>query len=304
MEPKFTYTIFRKRLKEFENHQRIERNLMERTIKDYSAELEKFAKFCSEHYIENPANVKTDSIRKYLEPSSRLEAASIAKKIAILRSFFKFLLRSGHIKRDPMLPIPSPKRHRSLPEYLIESEMRRLLEAVSTAPARFWGQRERDTAMVCTLAYAGLRRSELLNLNWEDINPEGKLIRVRNGKGGEDRVVPIHISLAEAIAEYKQHLEQRYGQATGAFLKGKQGKRLSEKVFRDVFKKHVQRVGFEKRVTPHTLRHAFASLLLEIGVDIAHIKELLGHKDISTTQIYLHATAKGLNDAIQRLPEF
>jgi site-specific recombinase XerD len=165
----------------------------------------------------------------------------------------------------------------------------------------FPGRRERDRLLLALLAYGGLRRSELLGLDWDDVDLERRLIRVRRAKGGRQRVVPIHPALVALFVDY---LATRLPLTERALFTGVHGKRLSETIMAMTFRRYAAAAGVtaRKRVTPHTLRHVFASELLSAGANLRQIQELLGHKHLDSTQRYTRVTAHQLRGAIKRLP--
>jgi site-specific recombinase XerD len=162
------------------------------------------------------------------------------------------------------------------------------------------GKRERDRLLLALFAYAGLRRSELLGLDWDDVDLQRRLLRVRVAKGGRQRVVPIHPALVPLIVDY---LSTRCGDPEPALFVGVQGKRLSPTILAQTFLRYARAAGVtdRKRVTPHTLRHVFASELLSAGANLRQIQDLLGHKHLDSTQRYTRVTAYELRGAIKRL---
>ena len=163
------------------------------------------------------------------------------------------------------------------------------------------GKRERDRLLLALFAYAGVRRSELLGLDWEDVDFERRLLRVRRAKGGRARVVPIDPAL---VALFVEHLAARDGIAQGPLFLGVRGRRLSQTIMTQTFLRYARAAGVtgRKRVTPHTLRHVFASELLHAGANLRQIQELLGHKHLDSTQRYTRVTAHELRGAVKRLP--
>src|SRR5204863_6530510 len=186
------------------------------------------------------------------------------------------------------LVLRTPKRREALPDVLDRRELARLLRVVERAEVwerNFAGRRERDRLMLALFAFAGLRRSELLGLDWDDVDLSRRLLRVRKAKGGRQRTVPIHPALVPLIVAY---YEVRQPLIEQALFVGVQGGRLQVTQFSQVFRHYVEAagVGERKRVTPHTLRHVFASELLHAGANLRQIQELLGHKHLDSTQRY------------------
>jgi integrase/recombinase XerD len=207
------------------------------------------------------------------------------------------LLAEGVVKGDPSERLETPKRWRELPDVLTPDEVDRIIGAVSLDEDLAF----RDRAMF-ELAYgAGLRVSEWIGMNVKDVQLEDLVIRVF-GKGGKERVVPIGRKAAGAVAIYLRELRPKLEKGAGAgklFLNAR-GKPLSRMGVWKILQKHVGRAGIQKRVTPHTLRHSFATHLLEGGADLAAVQEMLGHADISTTQIYTHVEREYLREVHRR----
>lgn len=202
------------------------------------------------------------------------------------------------------MPLGTPKKRETLPDTLTMGELERLL----AQPGRddvwerhFPGKPERDRLLLALMAYAGLRRSELLGLEWGDFDLSRRLLRVRKAKGGRQRTIPIHPALAPLFAEY---YATRVPLAEQAVFVGVQGNRLHYTQLGQAFRHYVGAAGVNerKRVTPHTLRHVFASELLRAGANLRQIQELLGHKHLDSTQRYTRVNAHELRGAIKRLP--
>jgi integrase/recombinase XerD len=214
-----------------------------------------------------------------------LAPASIRRNVSSLRTYFKFLIGEGHIARDPSERLESPKRWRSLPEVLTVAEIDRLLAApLLDDPLVF-----RDRAML-ELAYgAGLRVSEWISIGLRDLMFDDGLVRVF-GKGSKERLVPIGRRAIGALATYVRELRPRLeqGEGKGVLFLNARGEPLTRMGAWKILRKYVERAGIEKHVSPHTLRHSFATHLLEGGADLRAVQEMLGHADISTTQIYTH----------------
>jgi len=214
-----------------------------------------------------------------------LAPASIRRNISSIRTYFKFLLAEGLVVRDPSERLETPKRWRSLPDVLSIDEVNRLLAAPSLDDPLVF----RDRAML-ELAYgAGLRVSEWITLGVRDLILEEKLVRVF-GKGSKERLVPIGRSAIGAVATYLRELRPRLekGQGKGILFLNARGEPLTRMGAWKILRRYVDRAGITKSVSPHTLRHSFATHLLEGGADLRAVQEMLGHADISTTQIYTH----------------
>jgi integrase/recombinase XerC len=255
--------------------------------------------------IEELAEVKVTHLRAFLadEQNRRPAASSQARTTAALKLFFCFLVEEERLRRDPALPLRTPKKREALPDVLTMGELERLLAVTGRAEVwerHFDGKPERDRLLLALLAYAGLRRSELLGLDWDDVDLSRRLLRVRKAKGGRQRTIPIHPALLPLIVAY---YEVRQPLVERALFVGVQGGRLHETQLSQVFRHYVEASGVNerKRVTPHTLRHVFASELLHAGANLRQIQELLGHKHLDSTQRYTRVNAHELRGAIKRL---
>jgi integrase/recombinase XerC len=240
--------------------------------------------------------------RPWLRRSSS-SAGFQARTVAALKCFFRFLLENEQIDRDPTLVLRTPKKREALPDVLDRRELARLLGATDRDDVwarKHDGKRERDTLLLALFAYAGLRRSELLGLDWSDVDLERRLLKVRRAKGGRQRVLPIHPTLEPLFVDY---LRVRAHDPEPALFVGVQGRRLSQTILTQTFLRYARAAGVteRKRVTPHTLRHVFASELLRAGANLRQIQELLGHKHLDSTQRYTRVTAHELRGAVKRL---
>jgi integrase/recombinase XerD len=214
-----------------------------------------------------------------------LAPASIRRNVSAVRSYFKFLLGEGHVVRDPSERLETPKRWRTLPEVLGVEEVEKLLAAPSLdEPLAF-----RDRAMLEVAYGAGLRVSEWISLGVRDVMLQDHLVRVF-GKGAKQRLVPIGRKAIGAIAIYLRELRPSLekGEGKGILFLNSRGQPLSRMGAWKILRKYVDQAGIKKPVSPHTLRHSFATHLLEGGADLRAVQEMLGHVDISTTQIYTH----------------
>ena len=274
-------------LEPFNDYLLLEQGASPRTDEAYSRDLARFVAYVVGRGASSPPDVTAKMLREYLYhlKDLGLAPASIRRNVSALRTYFKFLLGEGHVARDPSERLESPKRGRTLPEVLTIQEIERLLAApVLDDPLVF-----RDRAML-ELAYgAGLRVSEWISIGTRDLMLDEALVRVF-GKGSKERLVPIGRRAIAALATYIRELRPRLEQGGGKgvlFLNGK-GEPLTRMGAWKILRKYVDRAGIEKHVSPHTLRHSFATHLLEGGADLRAVQEMLGHADISTTQIYTH----------------
>jgi integrase/recombinase XerC len=285
---------------------RTERRLAPLTCQAYERDVRACLRFLEANGVRDLEAVRTPDLRRFLadETTRRPSPASQARAVAALKCFFRFCVENEYLERDPAAVLRTPKKRETLPDVLDRAELGRLL----AVPDRddVWerchaGKRERDRLLLALFAFAGLRRSELLGLDWDDVDLRGRLIRVRQAKGGRQRVVPIHPALVPLFVDY---LATRMPLSEPALFVGVQGRRLSQTILSQTFLRYARAAGVtkRKRVTPHTLRHVFASELLNAGANLRQIQELLGHKHLDSTQRYTRVTAHQLRGAIKRLP--
>ena len=295
----------RRELAEFLDYCRLERRLAPLTCSAYERDVGACLDFLAREGVEALAQVQPADLRRFLtaESTRRPAASSQARTVAALKSFFRFLVENEELERDPAHVLRTPRKRDVLPDVLDRRELARLLAA--TDQRGVWerqhrGKRERDRLLLALFAYAGLRRGELLGLDWDDVDLERRLLRVRRAKGGRQRVVPIHPALVPLFVNY---LAVRGPDTERALFVGVQGRRLSPTIMTQTFLRYARAAGVteRKRVTPHTLRHVFASELLHAGANLRQIQELLGHKHLDSTQRYTRVTAHELRGAIKRL---
>ena len=284
----------------FEDYLRFERGLATTTTAAYSSDLAQLVQFLEEQRTASPGDVKSTDLRQFIYglKAAGLAPSSIRRKISSLRSYFGFLLAEAIIESDPSELLEGPKSGRALPTVLSPEEVEALLDAPNGEDPLA----SRDRAMLELMYAAGLRISELIALRTRDLDMKERLIRVR-GKGSKERIIPFGGKAAEAITVYLE--TARSGLAKdrthdGALFLGRRGRRLSRMGAWKIIRRNVDRAGIRKRVTPHTIRHTFATHLLQGGADIAAVQEMLGHVDISTTQIYTHLDRSYLSKVHRR----
>ena len=271
----------------FDDFIALEQGASVQTSKAYKLDIARFVTYARVKGAASPTDIGAKSLREYVYhlKDLGLAPASIRRNVSAVRSYFKFLLGEGHVVRDPSERLETPKRWRTLPEVLGVEEIEKLLAAPSLdEPLAF-----RDRAML-ELAYgAGLRVSEWISLGVRDVMLQDHLVRVF-GKGAKERLVPIGRRAIGAIAIYLRELRPTLekGEGKGALFLNSRGRPLSRMGAWKILRKYVDQAGITKPVSPHTLRHSFATHLLEGGADLRAVQEMLGHVDISTTQIYTH----------------
>ncbi len=265
----------------------LEQGAAQNTREAYARDIARLVEYASAKGIRSPAELTSRLLRDYVYhlKDLGLSPASIRRNVSSTRTYFRYLLADGHVVRDPTERLETPKRWRTLPEVLTVSEVEKLL-AAPTLEERFVF---RDRAML-ELAYgAGLRVSEWIGMGVRDVLMDDHLVRVF-GKGSKERLVPIGRTAIGAVAIYLRELRPKleHGEGKGVLFLNTRGRPLSRMGAWLILRKYVERAGIKKHVSPHTLRHSFATHLLEGGADLRAVQEMLGHVDISTTQIYTH----------------
>jgi integrase/recombinase XerC len=315
-------------VQEFINYLQFEKHFSGHTAKCYGADLEQFSQFITgkldgsaashadsyqpsfEGYSGTATAVATevdlsktmlaidvDTVRRYMAylNEHNYSKSTSARKLATLRSFYKFLVKRGHLKSNPVMAVRTPKQEKKLPKFLEYEQVQRLLNTPETGT---W-LGARDRAILETLYSTGLRVSELVALNMDDVDFLGEVVHVR-GKGKKERIAPIGSSALQSIQHYIEFRNRRAA-GNGNFdtkilFVNKHGKRLSTRSVRRKMDKYLIAAGLDPAISPHTLRHSFATHMLNNGADLRSVQELLGHQSLSTTQIYTHLTTKKLKE--------
>ncbi len=278
---------------QFINYLRIERGLADNTVRAYSRDLVKFFQFLENRKL-TPLKVSPDRISEYATVLGKmLSSNSVARNVSAVRMFFRFLVSEGKIRSNPTRLLETPRLKRRLPDVLSQAEMELLL----SQPDGSQSVGLRDRAMLEILYATGLRVSELIGLKVLDINLEAGFVRTI-GKGSKERIVPIGEKAIYAVKEYL--LNARPQLITGVnspylFLNFR-GRPMTRQGFWKIIKKYGSQALIKKKLTPHSIRHSFASHLLEAGADLRSVQVMLGHADIATTQIYTHVTRKRLKE--------
>lgn len=269
-----------------------EKNASDHTVKNYLIDLREFTGALEKKPISNITYLDIRSFLAVLKNRS-YSKSTIARKLACLRSFFKYLVREQVLQTNPAATIATPKREKRLPRFLEPTEITNLLEA----PSKNTWEEKRDRAILETLYSSGLRVSELVGLNHDDVDFFSGLVRVR-GKGKKERIVPVGNIAAKAIQEYMAMKAPRENDGSGkrALYVNRSGGRLTDRSVRRMILKYARRIALRKEVSPHMLRHSFATHMLDRGADLRSVQELLGHENLSTTQIYTHVTTKRLKE--------
>ncbi|RLE14360.1 site-specific tyrosine recombinase XerD [Candidatus Aerophobetes bacterium] len=270
----------------FLDYLRIERGLSPNTILSYRVDLEQFKKWLGSDMLSISSSV-VGKYASFLKDTRRLSTSSVSRKLSAIRMFYRFLQAEGAATENPAQAVVSPRRGRKIPSYLSLREVERLLDVPdTTSPAGL-----RDKAILECLYATGLRISELVSLNRRDLNLASGWLKVQ-GKGSRERMVPLG---KEAIKWLNRYLREREGvRKDSPLFCNRYGERISRQSCWKMIKKYARIAGINKVISPHTLRHSFATHLLSRDADLRSVQELLGHVSISTTQIYTHITQERL----------
>jgi integrase/recombinase XerC len=283
-------------IEKFINYLRIERNASSHTITNYSIDLRDFSVFLGEEKVEDLDHL---ALRRFLANlrARNLSKRTIARKLSALRSFFKFLYREGHIKANPITAVSTPKLDKYLPTFLDVDKVIKLL----TSPDEGTLDGLRDKAILETLYSTGIRVSELVRLDSDDIDFIGGVVKVF-GKGAKERMVPIGETALSAVRKYldKRGPLRSEGKDRDAVFVNKFGTRLTDRSIRRMLDKYIRKCSIQEKISPHSLRHSFATHLLDRGADLRSVQELLGHVNLSTTQIYTHVTTERLKSVYDK----
>jgi len=282
---------------QFINYSRLERGLADNTIQAYGRDLTRLGRFLEQENL-SPLTVSRDQIIAYMSSlMGSLSARSVARTISSARSFFRFLTVEGHIQENPARLLEIPRLSRKLPDILSTAEVDRLLSQPDpSTPAG-----NRDRAMLELLYATGLRVSELIGLKVLNVNLESGFLRTV-GKGSKERLVPIGGKAIDAVRAYVSDDRPRMvrGPNLPNLFLNFRGRPLTRQGFWKIIKQYGKAAGITKEIAPHTIRHSFASHLLEGGADLRAVQVMLGHEDISTTQIYTHVTRDKLREVHEK----
>lgn len=284
----------------FLRYLQVERNASELTIKSYREDLTTLLEFLAgdSGEVPRPSQITPLVLRQYVGALHEADyaASTVARHLASLRSFFRFAQREGLAEQNPAKPLRNPRPGRKLPHFLTTEEISTLLEA----PSRETPLGLRDRAMLETTYSAGLRVSELVATNDEDLDLPAGLVRIR-GKGRRERLAPLGSHAVRALENWLRyrHAARDEEVPRPTFL-NRFGKRLTTRSVARMLEKYLKQTSLDTRTSPHTLRHSFATHLLDAGADIRSVQELLGHKSLVTTQIYTHVSTAGLREAYEK----
>jgi integrase/recombinase XerD len=270
----------------------MERGLSDNTLSAYRSDLYKFSLWLQQQQIEL-IKVEASEVLAYLALPENKSARTVARRLSSLRRLYEYLLREDQIKQNPVSNIDAPRLGRSLPKTLTESEVEVLLEAPDTEDVLGM----RDKCMLELLYATGLRVSELVGLTLQQVNLRQGVVRV-TGKGNKERLVPLGEEATQWIEQYLSYARNEIlnNSKSDALFPSKRGKAMTRQTFWHLIKRYTIIAGINKTLSPHVLRHAFATHLVNHGADLRVVQMLLGHSDISTTQIYTHVARERLKD--------
>jgi integrase/recombinase XerD len=286
-------------LRDFIYYLSVEKGLAKNTLESYSRDLRAFSNFLVKRDVRAFQDTVRSDITGYLN-SLHLQGkatATLTRNLASIRSLFHYLFQEKRIVEDPTLELQSPKLEKKLPRVLTLQEVDLLLEQ----PDSLQVTGVRDKAMLEVIYATGVRVSELMSLNSEDVNLDAGFLRC-TGKGSKERIIPLGSMAVRNVEQYLAQSRPKLVRHNGesAMFVNQHGKRLTRQGFWKILKKYSRQAGIRKEITPHTLRHSFATHLLENGADLRSVQEMLGHADISTTQIYTQVTKHKLRDVYEK----
>lgn len=282
-------------IKEFVTHMTVERGLAKNTLLAYTRDLDKYAAFMASHGVQGPEGVTRDKIVAFMMDLKKhgISPVSICRNLAAVKMFHRFLVRENLSKEDPTALVETPKLWKRVPEVMSQKETLGMLERAEGVKKGV--QSKRDYAILELFYAAGLRVSELVDLKASSVNYQEGFVRAV-GKGSKERIIPVGKKALDALKVYYEKTRPKLmkGKETDALFVSKLGKKISRVSVWHIIKEHARLSGIKKNIKPHTLRHTFATHLLEHGADLRSVQEMLGHADISTTQIYTHVDKERL----------
>jgi integrase/recombinase XerC len=286
----------RKHIFDFLTYLRNERNVSSHTLRGYLSDLEQLSTFLGDKEL---SAVDHQTLRRFIAHlmQGEVKKSSIARKLSAIRSFFRYLNREGILTNNPARLVATPRREKRLPAVLTADDALRLMESPNSKKPKDHTMVLRDRAVLETLYSTGIRASELIGINQEDIDHHSSLIRIR-GKGRRERIVPIGNKAQAAIDAYL-NCSSRIAETTAVFI-GPSGKRLTARTVQRILENHRKKLGLRQKASPHTLRHSYATHMLESGADLRAIQELLGHASLSTTQRYTHVNLDSLMEVYDK----
>jgi len=286
-------------LSRYMTYLRIERNASPYTLANYRLELEKFLLYLLRNNVEEISDVTVSRIREYIyhiKEARNLSNVSLYSKIAIIKSFFNFLQSDGIISENPATIIKLPRKEKPIPKVVSEVDFKRLIACIKFSPNRCKKHYIRDMLIFNILYYCGLRKGELLALDWDDIDLGKDMLTVRSSKNKTGRIIPIHPKVKGLLDTY---LTQRLPIENRALFIGEKGNRMCKAYFTNMMNTYLKISGLkEKGYTAHSLRHSFATRLIENNVNLFLVQRLLGHKSLDATKVYVHFNRESYREAI------
>ncbi len=281
-------------IRDFINYLNVERGLAKNTLLAYERDLQGYVAYLADtHGIRTPEGIGREKITAYMqfEKKQDLTTSSICRCLAAIRMFHRFLVREGIVKDDPTDLIDTPRAWKLIPDVLSGSEVSSLINGANDRDK----QSVRDKAIMELFYASGLRVSELVDLTVDRVSFDAGVVRCI-GKGSKERLVPVGKKSLEALEKYMAHVRPKVlrGRPCDALFVSRLGKKMTRQSVWKLIKFYAEKLGIKKEITPHTLRHTFATHLLEHGADLRSVQEMLGHSDISTTQIYTHVDKERL----------
>ena len=286
----------RKHIFDFLSYLKNERNVSPHTERSYLSDLEQLFDYLGDTDL---SSVDHKTLRQFMAHLMKLniKKASIARKLSAIRTFFHYLNRQGILENNPARLVSTPRREKRLPFVLTADDAQRLMEAPGTKRPGAHDTELRDRTVLEVLYSTGIRASELIGINKDDIDHNDRLIRIR-GKGRKERIVPVGARALDAIDAYVG--ENVKGADNAALFTGPSGKRLTARTVQRILENYRKNLGLLQKASPHTLRHSFATHMLESGADLRAIQELLGHASLSTTQRYTHLNLDSLMETYDK----
>ena len=282
-------------LKGYEGYLTAEKRASENTCSSYLRDVRQFLDYCAREGL-TAAAATTEELERYVRylASRGKSAATVTRAMASLKSFYGYLMRGGYVSSNPARSVAPARAERKLPQILTSKEVELFLEQ----PERTDPKGCRDHAMLELLYATGIRVSELIDLNVDDLNLSGGFLRCAGKGRSKERIIPLYAAAIRALTEYLRDVRPQLLESADepALFVNMTGKRMSRQGFWKIIKSYQEKAGIQKEITPHTLRHSFAAHLLENGADLRSIQEMLGHADISSTQIYAQLVNQKLKD--------
>ena len=280
-------------LRSFLNYLLVDKGLSKNTVKAYEADISSFFRWLINKDLEYK-NLQEEHVNQYISFlfQKKMKSSSVNRKISSIKSFYIFLVKRNFIKNSPLNDVVTPKQEKYLPESMSEDEVDKLLNSPNVANKI----ENRDKAMIEMLYATGMRISELVNLKMTDVDMKRCVVKVF-GKGSKERLVPFGETALDSL---KAYLSERVQSSSKEIFLSNRGKKMTRVAFWQRVKIYLVRENLKNSISPHTLRHAFATHLLNRGADLRSVQLLLGHSDLSTTQIYTHIAKQRLSDVLKK----